>query len=391
LNELGQKIPKTKLQLIAGIIWQLTRMLLDKIYIGKLISKLGLWFNQVKSMQNHKLCALFYYEMHKFSYLNMNSQYDFTPKTTIRETSYGTQSNQPSSLSLAHRTSYSYLTGFYYMLAIYNMTKMYTCFDAMSIRDELNLYEYHFSFLLLMKFLFPSKMAKWIINYFINHKFINNLTKPNSTVRVNEEIEKGDNKEMRKFKNLKVLLKKRLFIRFISEFESLTIQTFNNMQTSKADQQKQKLINLIAYKRKIFNSSYLYDSDDHFGATINPKQNPIDLDKSRINSVNTTIACDYVLSKFRDFLLTKMTNQIINESGMISVEKMLNYTSSSQSSSPTLQGSILNGYAGKEGENPCAIDDEEQKEMADVDQNKFESLISLYDLNSEYFSYSNPK
>jgi hypothetical protein len=84
-----------------------------------------------------------------------------------------------------------------------------------------------------------------------------------------------------------------------------------------------------------------------------------------------------------------MTNQIINESGMISVEKMLNYTSSSQSSSPTLQGSILNGYAGKEGENPCAIDDEEQKEMADVDQNKFESLISLYDLNSEYFSYSN--
>ena len=62
LNELGQKnIPKTKAQLIIGIIWQSIRLILDKLYIGKLFFKLGVWYYGIKSMKLYKISSLFYY------------------------------------------------------------------------------------------------------------------------------------------------------------------------------------------------------------------------------------------------------------------------------------------------------------------------------------------
>jgi hypothetical protein len=48
LQELGQSIPKTRFQLANGIVWQLIRMALDKIYLGVFLSRLSLWYFNIK-------------------------------------------------------------------------------------------------------------------------------------------------------------------------------------------------------------------------------------------------------------------------------------------------------------------------------------------------------
>ncbi|RNA07181.1 sterol regulatory element-binding 1, partial [Brachionus plicatilis] len=87
LNELGQAVPRTKIELITGIAWQLSRLALNRLYIGILFTRLGMWLYGLKNCKMYKLGALFYYEMHKFSYLNMKSERDFVLKTTSAQTS----------------------------------------------------------------------------------------------------------------------------------------------------------------------------------------------------------------------------------------------------------------------------------------------------------------
>lgn len=41
LKELGHSVPETKFELISGIIWQLARFTLDRVYIGKLFTRIG--------------------------------------------------------------------------------------------------------------------------------------------------------------------------------------------------------------------------------------------------------------------------------------------------------------------------------------------------------------
>ena len=86
LVELGQRAPKNKWQLVFGIMWQLTRLALNKFYVGHLFSRVNVWLNgESRTLKVYKLCALFYYEMSKFAYLNVQSEKDFTPKASIDE------------------------------------------------------------------------------------------------------------------------------------------------------------------------------------------------------------------------------------------------------------------------------------------------------------------
>ena len=53
--------------------------------MGRLFSTIGIWIYDLKNLKMDKLSALFYYEMHKFSNLNMKSEKEFVLKTTTIE------------------------------------------------------------------------------------------------------------------------------------------------------------------------------------------------------------------------------------------------------------------------------------------------------------------
>ena len=127
-----------------------------------------------------------------------------------------------------------------------------------------------------------------------------------------------------------------------------------------------RILNLISYKRKLLSSSFLYDLDDS-----------LEDSKQRVHSLKSAngVACDFVLSKFQDFLLTKMANHIINyKSGIVSVDRILNC---SKNMTEYTSNMVNNS------QEPIDLD-EEQNEFADVDQYEFEKLKTLYNLNSNY-------
>jgi hypothetical protein len=372
LKELGQNIPKTKLQLVVGIVWQLIRLVLDKIYIGRAFSSIGCWFYGLTSRKMYKLCALFYYEMHKFSYLNMKSEKDFVLKTTTigalsNSNSASTTPSSLSSLPVLYTTVYSYLTALYYMLATYNMSEMYSR-GEMNARDEFNLCEFYFSSFLYLKFFLPEKISKPLIKYLIKKKLLQKLFNDEKSEQ------EDDSSTFCKLKKVKNLLRKNLFVQFLVEFDTYTSRDDFSL-IKNLDNKRQKVLNLIIYKRKLFASSYLYDADEasyHFEMK-GPEQAG---SNSAVKSANG-VASDFILQKFQDFILYKMTNHIINQSGMVSVDRILNASANMSHASV----SCLSGN-GEE-----AIDsDEEQKELADVDQTKFESLKQMYKENLEYFS-----
>ena len=53
--------------------------------MGRLFSTIGIWIYDLKNFKMDKLGALFYYEMHKFSNLNMKSEKELVLKTTTIE------------------------------------------------------------------------------------------------------------------------------------------------------------------------------------------------------------------------------------------------------------------------------------------------------------------
>ena len=135
LKEIGLNVPKSKFHLIMGIIWQFIRMFLDKIHIGVYFSRFAMWYYGVKDMKAYKICALFYYEMHKFSYLNMKSETDFIPKITKITDSRSAKASY-GQLNCTEISFYSYLTAIYYILANFNITEMYTGFEKTNKTSE---------------------------------------------------------------------------------------------------------------------------------------------------------------------------------------------------------------------------------------------------------------
>ncbi len=346
LRELGHRVPRTHFQLVVGIIWQLIRLLLDKIYIGRVFSKLGIWLNNLKSLKMYKLSALFYYEMHKFAYLNMKSEKEFILKTTTTSVF----------------TTNSYLNAVYFLLAAFNMTEIYTSDkkNEMNHRDEFNLCEIYYSIILFTKLYLPQRVSKIFVNHLIQDKLVRKLD-------FNDKL-KSEN--ACKLSNLKALLKNNLFIQYIVDLE-----TFSDKNDSAA--KPQKTLNLISYKQKLFNSSFLYDSDDSVH-NFDPNENNFINNLEKLTDANG-VACDFVLSKFQDFILNKMTNHIINQSGMVTTDRILNATNNRNIDSISLI---------TRSDNDLISQDEEQKELADVDQIKFERLIHLYENNLQYFSGS---
>lgn len=334
LKELGQKGPETKIDLCLGITWQLIRLILDKLYIGKLLQKISTSENHTMA---YKLSSLFYFELHKFAYLNNESKKDSLVKTTTLNHSV------LSTNSLARTSMYSYLTGIYYLLATYNMSQVYVDTEI-TARTKYNLCEMYFSMILFLKFFLPMHISNWLVKHLVNQNVFQ--------TRIGQTIEN----RVCKLQKLETLLSRNVFIEFLKEFDVKF-----NLDLDDRDI-RHKTLNLISYKRKLFATmAFLYDSDD--------SHNEFDLNgNSRsMSSVSANgVACDYILHKFQEYLLFKMTGQIINQAGLISADRM-----SSSSSS-------LN----------CSGEDDEQNEMADVDQTRFDSLMVLYEENLDYFMYS---
>lgn len=176
-----------------------------------------------------------------------------------------------------------------------------------------------------------------------------------------------------KLNSLKELLHESVFVKFLYDFDcsscSSTSSNTKNAKDKVNSFERQRILNLISYKRKILASGYLYNVDEDSSKSVEKIE-------ENCKSANG-IACDFVLSKFQDFVLTKMTNHIINyQSSMVSVDRILNATRN------------VNGYTqGILNNTQEPIDlDEEQCELADIDQLKFQKLKQLYNLNSLYFS-----
>jgi hypothetical protein len=132
------------------------------------------------------------------------------------------------------------------------------------------------------------------------------------------------------------------------------------------------VLNIISFKRKLFKTeSFLYNSDD---SAVHFDLGKCGKNETSIPASHNAIATDFILSKFKDFVLYKMTNHVVSHSNMISTERIL--SSSRNLSSPLAELSDRNAVADL---------DEEQREQTDIDQIKFEKLKSLYKNNLEYF------
>jgi len=334
LRDLGLKVPQNKLELIIGIIWQLIRLVFDKIYIGNLVSKLSSWMYGKENKKANKLSTLFYFELHKFAYLSMKSEKEIFLSTTT------------------FQSTFSYLTGIYYILATYNMSETYSWDKVLSRRDEYNLCEMYLSFVLYSKFFLPSSVSDLVVKYLLKR----GLMKKNFFLKNEKQVN-----EICKLKKLKSLLAKDIFVQFLIEFD--TSKTLDLEEK----QEQNKSLSLISYRRKLFLlASFLYDLDEsqkHF----NLIEEDEDLQETAVMA--NGIACDYVLSKFQEFLLIKMTNHITNGMSLVSTDKIVSSKS-------------ISVY----GRTVMDDTDDDLKELAEVDQINFDRLIGIYQENLDYLS-----
>ena len=395
LKELGLNTVRTHFELVTGIMWQIIRSILDRLYIGILFYKLKNRSNKSMNIKAYKLAGLFYYEMHKFAYLNMRSEKDLIPKATTINTG---DVNHASSTSLINAPFYSNLFGVYYLLSSFNMTQVYfKNLPKNDQRDLFNLSEIYFSIFLYLKFFMPGKLISNLIeSYLINCKLskLNDLNENNSSVlsaspKTSDDEELLEEKQFCKLEKLKSLSNRKLFLNFLNEFGAYSISDFDNINTSDEDllKKRQVILNLISYKRKIFTTSFLHDADDklsHFNL------NNFD-DDSNMNNLGTNcpkitctnaVACDFILRKFQDYALFKMTNRIIdNTANVVKIEQIVKSEQhvSYDALSLTDQFKL-----------PCELD-EESKELAEIEQAKFKEIYSVYKENLEYFSTSKSK
>ena len=394
LNELGQTVPKTRFQLMFGILWQAIRVFLNKVYIGNLLSKLSLkWSGEKRAIRTYKLCALFYYEMSKFAYLNVKSEKDYTPKATIDETSislfslndHKTRENGGNNVIKINITQYSYFLSIYYMLAMNNMCEVYARSEYqkdMTPRDEFNLCEFYLSMCLCLNLLLPSKLSRSIIKYLLKKKLAKKILLDDDDDDSSSSSSESSSEKC-KLRKIKVLLKKNLFLNYVINFENYSHLT--NVNVNHLDQEilvnRQKILNLISFKRKLFKlDSFLYNSDD---SAVNFELNEASSASSFFISTENGICAHFMLAKFQDFVLYKMTNHIINNSNMISVDRILNSTNNVCDALNCLNEST--SVVNSSGKSPVDLD-EEQREQADIDQIKFDKLKALYNNNLEYLN-----
>lgn len=344
LNELGQKVPRTKISLMLGIAWQLNRLMLNRLYIGVWLTRLGMWLYGLRNAKVYKWCALFYYEMQKFSYLNMKSERDFILKSSNAQTS-----------------SYSLLMHLYYVLSMHNASDTYTRLvnarnQDLSLRDKFDLCEYYFSVILASKFRLSSNLSKILCKYLLK----NHLLKVFGNKEFDDLME-----QTCKLRKIGTLLHKNLFIHFIVNFEDYSPSITNkniSKSNNRTDEFKINMLNLIQYKRRLLSSSFLYDTDDSIDADCT----------TRISCVHA-VSCEFLMAKFQDFLLSKMTNHIFNSCGVVSIESLFEKDNS------TIDESLES--ISREGDLS-----EQDQELANVDQIKFERFKMMYKTSMEYFS-----
>ena len=336
LKELGQSAPSTKSELLVGILWQLIKLAMDYFYIGKILSKLSVWIYGPENFTAYRLSAIHHFELHKFAYLNLESEKDFHLK--IATTSSDQKSNNTASM-------YSYLIGIYFMLAAINMSSVYMRSEAQKdAKNEYNNYEMYFSMILYLKFYLPLRVSTFLTKYFFRQKILKN------------QGDQVDTSKMSKLQTIKALLNKRIFIEFLEDFDNKADMNFDNRENNDITWQ-QKSLNLMSYKRRIFSTNSALNESNATDSTCDI-------------SVNS-ISCDYIVQKFQEFLFFKMADQIINQASFISTEKILKKSSS-------LECQLLSS--------------EENCELEDVDdQHKFSQLVELYEENLDYFYYCNTK
>ena len=148
-------------------------------------------------------------------------------------------------------------------------------------------------------------------------------------------------------------------------------------------------MSLISFKRKLFYSpsSFLYDSDDaayHFEKSTN------DYDaNSVVVKSGGGVACDFILTRFQDYVLYRLTDHVINQSGCISADRIANASSVNANSLVETVEYMTTASVNSGGEkNSSSSKDEEQKEVADSDELEFESIKEIYRLNLDYFGES---
>lgn len=327
LKELGQNSPSTKAELVIGIIWQLIKLCLDKVYIGNALSKLGTYIYGAENFIAYRLSALYYFELHKFAYLNLKSERDLKLKVDHHQ-------QQPGESAVS---MYSLLTGIYYSMVSYNMNSVYVNKSGIKLtaRQEYNNYEMYFSLILYSKFFLPLRASSFLGKYFY-------------TQWLGLDTINGCHK-MCKLQKIKTLLSTRIFVEFLEEFDSKSQLNLDDGE---------KTLNLMSYKRRLLSSDSFLDE--------------CDVDSTHDISTSS-VSCDYILQKFQEFIFYKMTDQIMNQASLISTEKIIKQQASS------LECQLLAGQ------------DTELKDNLVDDQHRFNQLVELYEQNLEYFGCSNSK
>lgn len=334
IKELGQNAPSTKTELAIGIIWQLIKLIMDQLYIGKVLSKLSTCIYGTEDVIAYRLSALHYFELHKFAYLNLKSEQDLKLKMDIP-------------LSHSPVSMYSYLTGIYYSIVAYSMNSVYVSKSngiKLGARQEYNNYEMYFSLILYSKFFLPLRASTFLGKHFFKQWL---------TSKEHQDSDASSKKC--KLQKIQALLNKRLFAEFLEKFDSESRLDLNDQENG----DQQKTLNLISYKRRLLSGdSFLDESGDAQLCAIS------------INSVS----CDYILQKFQEFIFFKMTNQIINQASLISTENIIKRQHAS-----SLECQLLDN-----GET-------EFIEGLGDDQDRFNQLVELYEENIDYFGCCNTK
>ena len=254
----------------------------------------------------------------------------------------------------------------------------------MSPRDKYNLSEFYFAFALYLTFFFPSTVSRTLVNHLVNKKllvkFADDLTKPETT---------STGPARCKLSKLKSFLNNKVFVQFMNDFGYLT--SFNQAYVTQAklfgtendnkayielkDVDRQKLLSLISFKRKLLASSFLYDSDDKMDSLVN--SSGTENASAVVANVTGSVACDFLMTRFQDYVLFRLTDHIISHSGMMSPTRI------AHSSSSIINSNIETiDYINKND----VFEDQDEEAKADLDQHEFESIKQIYERNLDYFS-----
>lgn len=149
---------------------------------------------------------------------------------------------------------------------------------------------------------------------------------------------------------MKKLLGKSLFVNFAINFDRLAVSSAREGKTS----------SLLAYKRRLFASSFLYDSDEK---QFNTGGNA---------TMTGGVALEYLAAKFKDYVLMKMTKHVIDQSAAVVETSELAKRAAANCSSTRRRGRDVIGEC--------------DRELNDVDRARFEALKTVYTQDLDYVS-----